>query len=327
MVKGLFSSILVVVFFAVGLVSCQPTQNTNWIQNISIPPGSPESLGWSVDGQLILFEFTPRPGPSRNHQIVTMKPDGSDFKVLLETLDGFLISGPQSWCNNKIGFDRSELLPSASFVISTSLKSIDLDGSNEQSVLPAVGYSTQVAWDSKNCRVAFEIKEKDNTRSLMLFDPSNNSKQKLLALPDKMWFENIEWSRSGEKIVYNIKRDLSDRRNTSQLEIVDLKTNSRQVLTDVSLGSSSHPTWSPDDKQIAFVINDEKYQSRIALFNVDDPKTLRILDAPNIFPVDLAWSPVADKLVVISLNGIGEYSVHVIDLAKARFLEKAKQLP
>ena len=315
--------------FVVGLANCSRGADRYGVQNVPVPTGAFASPSWSADGQFVVLQFNPKSASVRNNQIVMMNQDGSNFRMLIETVGyDLLISSPESWCNNKIGFQRSELLPYGSFPISSTLKSINFDGSNEQTVLDAVGEVTLAAWGSRKCRVAFETKDTSGLSHLMIFDPSSKLTQEVLVLPKNMWFEDIEWSRSGEKIAYTVVQKLSNRNDISHLEVLDINTNARQILTDDSIGITSNPTWSTDDKRLAFRVTNRDYQSQIALLSLDHPEKVFAVDTRGISPVELSWSPVANKLIVTSLNSLGKDSIYIIDLGSASELEqKVKASP
>ena len=101
-----------------------------------------------------------------------------------------------------------------------------------------------------------------------------------------------------------------------------------RFLTDDSIGITSNPTWSTDDKRLAFRVTNRDYQSQIALLSLDHPEKVFAVDTRGISPVELSWSPVANKLIVTSLNSLGKDSIYIIDLGSASELEqKVKASP
>ena len=219
---------IIIACFIVGLANCSQGNDRNGVHNVPVPAGRFTSPSWSSDGQFVVLQFHPKSGSIRNEDIVVMRPDGSDLRILSTAVKGNpYITSPQMWCNDKIGFRSSDLLPNPSV---DTLKSIGFDGSGEQIMLDGIGEVTSVAWDSRNCRVAFETKDTGGLSHLVVFDPSSKSKQEILVLPKDMWFEDIEWSRSGERIAYTIVRKFRDRNSISYLEVLDINTNARQIF-------------------------------------------------------------------------------------------------
>lgn len=60
---------------------------------------------------------------------------------------------------------------------------------------------------------------------------------------------------------------------------------------------------------------DTKYQAYIVLVSVDGSEVITVDLSPSIFPVDLDWSPIDNRMIVTSLDGIGKYSMHLVDMS------------
>ncbi|GAG62946.1 unnamed protein product [marine sediment metagenome] len=179
---------------------------------------------------------------------------------------------------------------------------MDPDGGNQielgpsfwQAIMPVS--TNSFCWSPDGKRIAFvdSTYESEYHSWLCLIDAdgANLSKLEMPGMP-----RAISWSPDGRKIAVDLLADIY---------IVDIDTGEAKNLTNTPDIEEALPSWSPDDKRIAFLVwhhdssTDDITSSDICLMDADGSKRVTLISQPGMCTLSpLAWSPDGRKIVYV----------------------------
>ncbi|MCL4871421.1 MAG: hypothetical protein KJ063_20875 [Anaerolineae bacterium] len=306
-----------ILFFVVVIVACTTSTKDSDIIRISSKQGQYQTPRWSLDGTQILFQF--RPQGSIEQQFVLLNSDGTNWSTLPIPPDSIPNSSSPHWIQpDEIVYVRRDPLSTwnntrasvALFSLSQKMDEelisdrnaiIGLCSNMGEQFIAFIENTNSNILDGRYILKAYFIENKEIKNILI-----PNAGDSIVA---------IVCSHEGGKIAVAIGRV-----NAMRVEIIDIKTNERIVLFSPKQLNLDSLVWSHDDEWIAVRTfgdtPETKYQAMITLVRTDGSEIIK-LDLPShIFPVDFDWSPVDNRLVVTSLDGVGKYSMHVINLSR-----------
>ncbi|MBK9053736.1 MAG: hypothetical protein IPL78_23385 [Chloroflexi bacterium] len=226
-------------------------------------------------------------------------------------------SSPYEWQDLEVAYIRKDFSPSWDQAFS-SIVIYSLDTNIEQELLEERGFISSACWNRSREFVAY-VKKRSNSMldeqtTVWVYFMDTNETKSLLVPDSQESFADIACNHQGDKIAVTIGSKDDDR-----VEIVDVNTGERTIVYAPVETNFDNLTWSNDDRWIAIRTfgdtAETKYQASIALVSIDGSEVIPVDLSPTIFPVELDWSPIDNRLVVTSLDGIGKYSMYVVNLS------------
>lgn len=288
--------------------------NKDAYQLIGQNEGQYDHVTWSPDGDKILVEL--------EEQFAILNQDGEVEQILPISLDD--ISGPSTlhWLSEtQIAYSLSFREESGDRI--SNLMTYDLNQNKEQLLLStdrinmacwnqAEQVFVLVMWKPTDLYITVE----GNT--LSTYDPKSNVLSQLLQVSYGKYISGIACNPNDSSVaLVVVEGELGD--DTHRLIIIDLETEKRQTPFEASNMKFDSPTWSPDGKWIGVRSLQGQADSSIPgilLIAADGSETRSVME-PNlsIAPIEIAWSPVENLLLVRSKDGFRKYSLHSLDLA------------
>ena len=161
---------------------------------------------------------------------------------------------------------------------------------------------------------------RDGNRDIYIMNPDGSGQVNLTQHPADD--QQAVWSPTGEQILF-----ISDRHGVRDLYLIDPDgANLRRVFKSKAKVDKDSPTWSPDGKQIAYVVNDwDKVQFPIYFATLGEQEEKRLAEG-----FDAAWSPTGKEIAYTSYV-IGNFHrrLTLIDLhtQKSKHLLPKKAMP
>lgn len=167
------------------------------------------------------------------------------------------------------------------------------------------------AWSPDRTRIAFFASDNAPMEHYGLYVVGLDGSGPTRLAPDVRLEGWPLWSPDGRKIAYDSRASftLDNQEGISSLHVVDVTTGVDTDLTSTALHYTTTPTWSPDGTRLAF-ISKKVYQRGVAVgrrtegqLHIVVLRTGAISDAVGDdlpYAAYVAWSPVADTLLVLS---------------------------
>lgn len=304
---------LVIFLMLLATSSCLAINNEEAYHLVSQNKGQYDNVTWSPDGDKILVEL--------EDQFATLSLNGIDERILPISLDD--ISGPSTlhWLSEtQIAFSLSFREESGDRI--SNLMVYDLNQNKEQMLL-STDRIYEACWSqTEQVFVLVMRKPVDSDfhaygNVLSVYNPQSNELSLLLQARHGRNIIDIDCGPSNSMIAFvELEGDLGD--DTHRLIIVDIPTKKQQIPFERSDIQFDSPTWSPDGKWIAVRSLQGQADSPIPgimLIATDGSETRTVME-PNfsISPIEIAWSPVENLLLVRSKDGFRKYSLYSLDL-------------
>lgn len=290
--------------------------------------GEPVPSTWQASEGRILYIAE---NPENFRSLVTVKPDGSDPRVLVE---GEVISGVWSPDGTKIAYADGD---HEAYVV-------DADGSNKRLISPNRGgynsvllYAPAFSWSPDSEKVLFSygfyLDCCDDSRSRVMSARADGSSRTWLTGRKKYSF-NPSWSPTGSHIAYSRSRGestwlvvmradgtektfispgahqatwapdggslafgrVSPHYLATDLVVSDLTGAEQRVLAG-GTGHRHSPQWSPDGSRIAYAYGRISRQSQIHTISPDGSSDRQITYSTRSDHSTFAWSPTGAYIV------------------------------
>lgn len=278
-----------------------------WPQNITAFDDPVNGADWSPDGDRIAVSIAP--GGGLNHQVYTLRPDGSDLR--LHTAGGKE--------NNRLGpwtRDGRHLFITSNRRDPASLDSFIIDvATNEWREIarsPGVGGVQDVSRDG---RLALLVRVRERGDSdLYLLDLERNTERHLSPHTDKATFGNARFSADGRSVfvVTDEGRELA---GLARIRL-DGAAGHLEFLIDSDHGVEAFEL--SEDERVAAVVWNVAGRGELA---VVDGQTWSVIDRPAL-PVDqvgdLEWSPDRSRLAFTGWGAGTTTDVRILELPQGR---------
>ena len=246
---------------------------------------------WSPDGQQIAFASN-RSGQA-NYEIYIMNLDGSGLRQIVEHIGGDFAP---SWSP-----DGQLIVYQTVGTVETGFDIfvVNVDGTGGQNLTQSEGADQLPTWSPDGRKIAFQSGQGNGT-DIFVMDADGSNR---VRLTDGKGSQHAApaWSPDGQRIAFESTRHqplAGQLLTVAEYEVYTINVDGTDIkrVTQVSspLSGARNPTWSPDNKQIAFEFQrgDEViFRKAIAVINADGSGVYEI---PNIeldggFP---RWSPI-----------------------------------
>jgi WD40 repeat protein len=140
----------------------------------------------------------------------------------------------------------------------------------------------------------------DKPRAIFVMRLDGTNVRQVVSLRDFKWLGNPCWSRDGKRLAFDARQDGKSRLFTISADGMDL----------LDLGEGAMPSWSPDDKQLAFQKDagtDRKVAAAAWVENVDGKGRVRLVEglAPR-------WSPDGSQIILAGT------SLRILDMSETK---------
>ena len=245
---------------------------------------------WSPDGKQIAFASN-RSGQA-NYEIYIMNLDGSGLQQIVEHIGGDFAP---AWSpdGRMIAYQTVGTVESGFDIFV-----VNVDGTGEQNLTQAPGDDELPVWSPDGRKIAFHSGQGDGT-DIFVMDADGSNRVRLTD-GNGSQHASPAWSPDGQRVAFESTRHqplVSQLLRVAEYEIYTINADGTDIkrVTQVasSLSAARNPTWSPDNKQIAFEFqrgDAALFQRSIAVINADGSGVYQV---PNIelggrFP---RWSP------------------------------------
>lgn len=280
---------------------------------------------WLSDGQRIIVQFEPKDTRDNMFVILDVSGDQVEWQPLdIPKESIYTTSTPQEWDQENILYVRDEPLSTWEKTY-TSLVLFNLNNHSEQVLYS--GHDIDDVCRSNDSVVFIDSISHDRLKDanvLKAYDVNSQEATVLFDPPASFLLEDLACEEQGSRIAFTMSKYAStvataaEAKNEHILMLLDRATNETTTLLGPSRWGVENPTWSPSGDWLAvraFGDNLEyPYQATIKLIPVDGSAPITVAQ-DMIFAVDLDWSPIDNRLVVVSLDGVGKYSLHILDLS------------
>lgn len=304
---------LIILLMLLVTSSCLAIDNKEAYHLVSQNKGQYDDVTWSPDGDKILIEL--------EDHFATLNLDGTNERILPISLDD--ISGPSTlhWLSEtQIAYSLSFLEESGNRI--SNLMTYDLNQNKEQMLL-STNRIYEACWSqAEQVFVLVMWKPADSDfhvygNALSIYDPKSKELSPLLQINRGSDILDIACGIHNSLIAV-VEREGEPGDDTHSLLTVNIRTQNVQTLYEISRMKFDSPTWSPDGKWIAVRSLQGQADSSIPgimLIATDGSETRNVME-PNfsISPVEIAWSPVENLLLVRSKDGFRKYSLYSLDL-------------
>jgi Tol biopolymer transport system component len=259
--------------------------NTPTATSTQTPSPTPTQTSTPIGGGMGMIAYTldkeTTPNSTAIADIATVKIDGTNYKNLTNNEDYKVDYLSPQWSpdGSKILFTRQTRMPSDYF--KSEIFIMNADGTGIQKISPSPQYQGQTN------------------------------------VEDYLYDNSADWSPDAESIVFVSNRHVLLGNFDQEIYVMSMKDFKVKQLSN-SRGTSEHPAWSPDNKQIAFM-SDRDGDWEIYVMNVDGSgvKQLTKNKYSDRFP---AWSPDGSKIIFHADRdgNIELYSINPSDLTETR---------
>lgn len=310
-----------IIIFLLSLYSCLSQINSDGLTKISSRRGMYSQPRWSEDGESILFQFVPDKGLEQ--QFVTVDSDGGNWNQLeVPSRSDFAIEQPDWWDQDQIGYIFNQ--PNAAMGIALESFMIhDLNTGESETVSENHPLIFDACWDKLNnliihlAKISHSLSQAGS--SLQVMDLQTNHTTTIVEGAEWFYLENLACDFQNGQVAYTFI-DISSRPHIFSLIVENIDSGESKTLIGPIDATIGDLTWSPDGEWLAVQMfgdtPETRYQAGIVLVAADGSEIIEVTGIERrIFPLDLDWSPKNDLLVVTSLDGVGKYSMHLLDLS------------
>ncbi|MCA9920303.1 MAG: hypothetical protein KC445_20245 [Anaerolineales bacterium] len=268
-----------------------------------------------------MFQFDPAKG--LEHQFIIIDSDGGNWNQLeVPSRNDFDIRNPDWWDQEQVAYIFDQ--PNAAMM--TALESFmihDLNTGESETVSENHPLIFDACWDKPNNLIIYLEKISHSLlqegSSLQVMDLQTNHTTTIVEGADWFYLENLACDFQNRLVAYTFI-DISSRPHIYSLIVEDLDSGESKTLIGPIDATIGDLTWSPDGEWLAVQMFGDtletRYQAGIVLVAVDGSEIIEVTGIERrIFPLDLDWSLKNDVLVVTSLDGVGKYSMHLLDLS------------
>lgn len=301
----------VIALFMLLTAACRPQTNTD------ITPTNVVATDSSIEEETVISTEEESAGCKRivysyavlgrNHfqgSIYSVCTDGSDLLRLSQ--DNFDNTRP-TWSP-----DGREIAFLSRHVDIKQLYLMDADGGNIRQITFGSNSVDNVwFWLPDGNRIAMLITTEDGQRYWQTVDVLTQEMFPLTDWSDDIFFQSPIFSHDGARLAYLIwseEVEGAGRRASIHIQNID-GSNDYVLISDI--WTRNRPVWSPDDSQIAFLIDLAGNDDQFALYivNTDGSSPQRVSSSVFSQPVALTWSSNGESLVIYDNE-----SLYILDI-------------
>jgi Tol biopolymer transport system component len=239
---------------------------------------------WRSDGRRLAFDFLDKRG---NQQIATMKPDGSDLRVITS---GRGIHEVPSWSpsGRRIAFDYSPIADPETPGFETRIWTMRADGSGARPVpMRRPGFDVEPRYSRDGRWIAFGRLRRvgEDYEQAVFRVPAGGGRAKRLT-PWGEYVEHPDWSPDGRWIVFNTP--------DGTIEKVRRNGRGRQTILPATESRGGHkPRYSPDGARIIFMCETRAgaYNEDICTMDTDGSDIVNLTSTPGVLENWPSWGP------------------------------------
>lgn len=272
-------------------------------------------LAWSPDGERISFVLKP------NTQFVLLDlKDGNEISLPVE-IEG--ISGPSTlhWpTDNEISYSLSFREPSGRPISELSLLDIE---QGESRLLFSGERIFKACWSRAAQAYIFVARRPASSdqsyygNTLLIYDPQDETLASLFRAPLDRSIIDISCEQS-QGLVAIVVGGTGSARSVYSLFVLDIENPTSETVWETSQMRFDSPTWSPTGDWIAVRSLEGRPGSPlpgIMLISADGNETQVVMGPNSSFsPVEVAWSPIDNRLLFTTGQGLGGYALYMLDL-------------
>jgi Tol biopolymer transport system component len=134
--------------------------------------------------------------------------------------------------------------------------------------------------------------------NLYIYEFISRTEKKYL-VGNKLELSNINWSSNGNKIIFSV---FDSKINKTRIMGLDITTNELWTIYTFHGFGIASPSWSPDERYIAFVFTDyaSGIDPAIYLLSSDGKSLIHLVHFKSLSP---SWSPDGKKIIFFGNNG------------------------
>ncbi len=201
---------------------------------------------------------------------------------------------------------------------------IRAEGAEVMHLIQAPYEDTAPAWSPDGLRLAF-ISDRTGRPEVYVQALDSDEATRLTSDPDvEDYYPPIAWSPDGAQLAVTVKWKTPVNGQPTQIYLIPLtggtQAGALRWNRDTNEGhemphyGERAPAWSPDGKQLAFIIRSIANNERIAIANFDAPFSRTLTEDNWLDETAFAWSPDGRQIAFISL-GPGEGGAYVAQLS------------
>lgn len=241
----------------IAIVNANGTNLTKLTSNASHFASNTDAT-WSNGGDLIAFSSS---ASDPSNQIYVMSADGTNLRKVTD--DNYNRHWGPSWSPDNQSFV---------YVCEWSICTVNVDGSNVQTIIDGQGSASSVAWSPDGKFIVYS----GNGMYIANADGSNARKLTERGGGD------MDWSPDSQSIVFASSGDIYK---------VNVDGTNEQNLTS-GTQSDQAPDWSPDGKFIVFASSPESNQAPdLYVMNADGSNLRQLTNSPTIWEAAPSWGP------------------------------------
>ena len=248
---------------------------------------------WRADGRRIAVDIVEPDGDS---QIATMKPDGSDFRLVTS---GTGIHDSPSWSpdGQRIAFNFSPDTNFESPTFETRLWTIRADGSHPRALpVKNPGFDVEPKYSPDGRWIAFARMRNEGSEEAVFVVRSNGGRAHRLT-PWGQFVEHPSWSPDGRWIIFNLAPN-------GDIQVIRPSGRRYHTILPASVGHGYHkPSFSPDGKRIVSMCENQgtllerppDYNEDICTMWTDGSHVVKLMDTPEVLENYPSWGAARSK--------------------------------